>query len=67
MILSDNNIDKVFIRNTLWLKLKLSKSRALKFPGNFPGKPENFGKIPVSREYKNPGKSTPLDVPSNTD
>jgi len=28
--------------------------------GKFPGKPENSGKFPVSREAQNPGKSTPL-------
>ena len=34
--------------------------RVYNFPGNFPGKPENSGKIPVSRESTNLGKSTPL-------
>ena len=34
--------------------------RVPKFPGKFPGKPENSGKFPVSREAQNPGKLTPL-------
>ena len=42
--------------------LKYWNHRVHKFPGKFPGKPENSGKIPVSREAQNPGKSTPLCV-----
>ena len=41
-------------------RAEICHSRAFKFPGKFPGKLEKSGKIPVSRESKNPGKSTPL-------
>ena len=51
-----------FLKSNLMVstRAEICHSRAFKFPGKFPGKLEKSGKIPVSRESKNPGKSTPL-------
>ena len=51
-----------FLKSNLMVstRAEICHSRAFKFPGKFPGKLEKSGKIPVSRESKNPGKSSPL-------